>query len=391
MNNYLTILTAALTLSGCATPRVTSVEQLPNQPGMERVETRRCVYEKYNGPFTLTGHLLADPFRSDNDRFFFSVFTSLSLTPFALALDGIFMPVELFHMDPQCSRSVAYLPSKITAPKSYVDDLMPPPNAFRKDHDAVAVVVGVQNYRNKDVPPVEYALNDAAVVREYAVKAMGIRPENVILIQDASKGDLDRVFGTPGNPKGQLYDLVASGKSDVIVYYSGHGAPDVETRRAYLVPADGDPNYVKLNGYPIQLLFDNLNAIHARSATVILDACFSGGSASGPLLAKASPLAISTSRPFLGEVTLFASSEGNEISSWYPQKRHGLFTYFFLNALRGAASKSGGRQVSASEINSYLSLNVPLMARRLFGREQEPVFYGDLGRVLVRTSRGTAP
>jgi hypothetical protein len=275
-------------------------------------------------------------------------------------------------------------PSKRVEIPSFGEELLPPPQAAKSNPNAVAVIIGVQNYKNPDVPSVDYALNDAEVFAEYATKALGIRPENVILARDASKGDLERIFGTPGNPKGQLYNLIAAGKSDVVVYYSGHGAPDPETRKAYLVPSDGDPNYVTVNGYPLQVLFNNLNAIPARSSLVVLDTCFSGGSPKGSLLAKASPLMMKTDKPNLGKVNLFASSAGNQISSWYTQKRHGLFTYFFLKALHGEAAKNRAHQITAAEVRDFLSQNVQPMARRLFGREQTPRFYGDESQVLVR-------
>ena len=297
--------------------------------------------------------------------------------PMALAVGKAFPSVTFREVKGHPSAS-----KKVEIP-TFGEELLPPPHATKANPDAVAVIIGVQNYKNPDVPSVDYALNDAEVVKEYAIKAMGISPENVIVARDASKGDLERVFGTLGNPRGQLYNLVAAGKSDVVVYYSGHGAPDPQTRKAYLVPADADPNYVKVNGYPVQLLFDNLNAIHARSATVVLDACFSGGSPKGSLIAKASPLMMTTDRPSLGKVTLFASSAGNEISSWFPQKRHGLFTYFFLEALHGAAAKNKHHQITAAEVRDFLREKVPPMARRLFGRAQDPKFYGDGDRVLV--------
>lgn len=280
-------------------------------------------------------------------------------------------------------------PSKNVEIPSFGEELLPPPRATKANPDAIAVIIGVQNYKNLDVPSVEYALNDAAVFEEYATKALGISPENVILARDASKGDLERIFGTASNSKGQLYNYVQSkpGKSDVYVFYSGHGAPDPETKKSYLVPSDADPNYVKVNGYPLQVLFDNLNAIPARSAMVVLDACFSGGSGSPKrlsLIAKASPLMMTTDKPAIGKVTLFASSAGNQISSWYTQKRHGLFTYFFLKALHGEAAKNNSRQITAAEVRDYLHLNVTPMARRLYGREQSPRFYGDESQVLVR-------
>jgi len=391
MNNRVILLAAALAASGCAT---TSVESLPDLPGLERVTTKKCSPKIY--PFYFTASMWADPTpmvdasagnRDSGEAFGMEIFARSIATFVTGALDVVTMPIELIGLvDQECKSSYADRPipdyKKVTQEPPVMDapdELLPPPHTSKKNHDAVVVVIGIQHYRNADVPSVDYALNDADVFREYAVKAMGVRPDNVILVKDASKGDLERVLGTPGNPRGQLYDLVAAGKSDVVVYYSGHGAPDPETRKAYLVPADGDPNYARLNGYPVQLLFDNLNAIHARSATVVLDACFSGGSASGPLLVAASPLMITTDRPSLGRVTLFASSGGNEISSWFPQKRHGLFTFFFLQSIQ----KSRGHQVTAAGVQDYLRQNVPPMARRLFGREQEPEFYGDGGRVLV--------
>jgi hypothetical protein len=274
------------------------------------------------------------------------------------------------------------LSKKVEMP-TFGEELLPPPRANTANPYAVAVIIGVQNYKNPDVPAVDYALNDAEIIEEYATKALGISPENVILARDASKGDLERIFGTASNPKGQLYNYVKPGKSDVYVFYSGHGAPDPETRKAYLVPSDADPNYVKVNGYPLQVLFDNLNVIPSRTSVVVLDACFSGGSPKGPLLTKASPLAMTTDKPTLGKITLFASSAGNQISSWYPQKRHGLFTYFFLKALHGEAAKKKRRQITFAEVRDFLNQNVPPMARRLYGREQSPRFYGDESQVLA--------
>jgi hypothetical protein len=267
---------------------------------------------------------------------------------------------------------------------SFGDELLPPPRGASKDPDAVAVIIGARDYKNTDVPAVEYALNDAEVMKEYARATLGISADNIIYVANPSKADLERVFGTAGNPKGQLYNYIKPGKSDVFVYYSGHGAPDLDKNQAYLVPVDGDPNYVAMNGFKLQTLIDNLNAAPARKTTLVLDSCFAGGSEKGMLIAKASPLVLRVGNLRYGAVNFFASSSGSQISSWWPEKQHGLFTYHWLRALRGDADKDKTGKITARAVQNYLMENVPRMARRLHGREQTPEFVGDPDTVVAR-------
>ena len=75
-----------------------------------------------------------------------------------------------------------------------------------------------------------------------------------------------------------------TGPSDVFIYYSGHGAPDTESKQPYLVPTDANPSTVKVGGYALKQLYLNLKKAPYRSATVVIDSCFSGMSASGALI-----------------------------------------------------------------------------------------------------------
>ncbi len=263
-------------------------------------------------------------------------------------------------------------------------DLYPIPEGKGGKPAAVAVVVGVRNYKNRDVPTVEYALNDLQLVKEYLTKTLGYRNDNIILLENPTKADFERVFGTKDNYQGQLYNYVQAGKSEVFIYYVGHGAPDLETRSAYFVPADCHPNYVKLNGYPLNQFYENLEQIPAKEITVVVDACFSGGSQKGNLIKNASPLIVEPIKgKFSEKISEFSSSANNQISSWYVDKQHSLFTYFFLKALQGAADKNKDKNLTCSEINSYLAENVPQLARRLYNREQTPQFKGNKNKVLV--------
>jgi hypothetical protein len=252
-----------------------------------------------------------------------------------------------------------------------------------RNSDAVAVVVAVRDYAR--VPTVDYALRDASLAKAYLVKALGYEEKNIIFLQNPSKADLEGVFGISGKPQGRLYNYVRKGESDVFVYYTGHGAPDLKTREAYLVPTDALPSYIDLQGYPLSTLYENLAQIPARSMTVVLDACFSGAYDKGMIIEQASPLPVAavTERP-VGSMNVVTACGAGEVASWYADKRHGLFTYWFLKGLQGEADENKDKSITAGELRKYVSDNVSYWAQRLYNRTQTPTSSGDETRVVAR-------
>ncbi len=264
------------------------------------------------------------------------------------------------------------------------------PETEVENHDAIAVIIGNQHYSSysPDVPDVDFAIHDAEVVKNYVIQTLGYREGNIIYETDATLSDLRSIFGIEGDPDGRLAQWVKPGKSDVFIYYSGHGAPDIEERKSYFVPVGCHPEDVRFNGYPLDLFYHNLSQIEARSIMVFIDACFSGGSQKGMLISAASPITIHVTNPVPGwsNGLLFTSSSSEEVSSWYPEKMHGLFTYFFLKGLQGDADTNRDGQISAGELFSYLSdrtEGVPYWARRLHkARRQTPTFFGSDDRII---------
>ena len=257
------------------------------------------------------------------------------------------------------------------------------PLATTDNPDAVAVVIGNCNYQNPDIPQVKYALNDAKVIRKYLIRTLGFREGNILFETDITKARFEALFGIQGNYHGMLFDYVKPGKSDVFVYYSGHGAPDPETSKAYFIPVDCDPEKIGLNGYPLDLFFKNLSKVEARRLTVVLDSCFSGGTDSGQWILKgASPALLKVKQPVIHQsnTVVLTSSESNQISSWLERQKHGLFTYFFLRALSGAADKDRNKEITFQEIYDFVSdrtEGVPYWAKRLHGgRTQTPTIQG---------------
>ena len=253
------------------------------------------------------------------------------------------------------------------------------PNTERTNPDAIAVVIGNQTYSHKDIPEVSYARNDALMIRKFLVDTLGYKDGNILFEPDTTKAKLEMIFGLADDHRGMLFNYIKPKKSDVFIYYSGHGSPDPNTNRAYLVPTDCNPVMMSLTAYPLDVLYGNLPKIDAKSVTVVLDACFSGGTNTGKwLVQNASPALLKIKNPVttMNNLTIFTSSENNQISSWYPEKQHSMFTYFFLNAVTGGADFNHDNKISYQEIYDFVadkSEGVPYYAKRLHGgRIQNP-------------------
>ena len=222
-------------------------------------------------------------------------------------------------------------------------------------------------------------------MREYLIRMFGYREGNIIYAEDATQADFNSIFGTAANFKGKLYNYVKDRKSDIFIYYSGHGAPNPESKEGYFVPVDCEPALVSLNGYSLKTFYDNLSKLRYKSLTVVIDACFSGSSEKGMLLRNISPVFIEVEDPVLKlkNAVVLTSASGKQVSSWYPEKGHSLFTYYFLLGLRGDANKTIDKTITAGEMKEYLAENVSYMARRLSSREQMPQMYGSPDRPIV--------
>jgi hypothetical protein len=284
------------------------------------------------------------------------------------------------------SGTVEVEPRPVTPVVSDVDSGLP--HTRRVNEQGVAVVVGTQTY--KQAPRAQYACADAQAVRKYLTTAFGYQEGNIIDLPDPTKGQLEEVFGSAGSYKGKLYNWVKPGKSDVFVYYAGHGAPSMSDKKGYLVPVDASPDYVSASGYPLDLLYANLAKIPAKSITVVLDACFSGlaadtGGRSTMLLKDASPLVVApVSENVPSKLSVFAAATGSQLASWYPEKGHSLFTYWYLKGLKGEADADKDGSITLGEMKAYLSENVTYTARRLYGRDQTPEVKGRPDAELLR-------
>ncbi|AZQ62939.1 caspase family protein [Flammeovirga pectinis] len=259
------------------------------------------------------------------------------------------------------------------------------PKSNKVNEDAVAVIIGNKAYRNPDVPEVKYAVHDAKIMKKYLIETFGFREGNIIYKENATQADFNAIFGIKGNAKGKLYNYVKPNKSDVFVFYSGHGAPNPESKEGFFVPVDTDPSLIQFNGYSLTTFYKNLGEVPYKSLNVVIDACFSGSSDGGMLLKSISPVFIKTENKVMNDelAVIMSASQSEQVASWYNDQNHGLFTYFYLKGLQGAADTNNDNKISVKEMSEYITSNVEYMARRLNNREQKPQVVGD-ATILIR-------
>jgi formylglycine-generating enzyme required for sulfatase activity len=262
-----------------------------------------------------------------------------------------------------------------------------------ENRHGVAVIIGNKSYSEK-IPAVAYAHNDAAAMKAWVIGALGYRPGNVIDLSDARLADLRATFGDDRTHKGQLFNWVRAGKSDVVVFFSGHGVPGLKDRRGYLLPSDGRADLAELTGYSVDTLLGNLAKIGARSVTVILDACFSGNSPAGMLIDGISGLSVTPKAARAGDIALLTAARGDQVASWDERAGHGLFTSHLLAALRGKADGkeygNGDGKVTLGEVKKYLDDELSYQARRRYNRDQNPTVEGPPDRVLATYVPGSS-
>ena len=250
--------------------------------------------------------------------------------------------------------------------KSDIDDL--PAALAKPNKNSYAVVIGIENYRQK-LPKADYADHDAQTMTEYLSRVMGYPEENIVTLlnEHATNVDLAKYF------EKWLPNNVEAGGT-VFVYYSGHGAPNPKTGDAYLVPYDGDPQFIDQTGYSLRRMYDALGKLPAKEIIVVLDSCFSGAGGRSVLAEGARPLVMNLQKSVIlsRNMTVMAAASGDQISSTYRDKGHGLFTYFLLKGIKNEHVTRPDGSIKIDDLFGYIKPQVERIARKQYNNEQTP-------------------
>jgi hypothetical protein len=261
------------------------------------------------------------------------------------------------------------------------------PSRATVNPDALAVIFGIDFYRT--LPRARFAARDASTMRTYVTDAFGVPDDadHVLLRQDgdATQGEFRRAFGETGWLSRRVRP-----QSDVVVYFAGHGAADKDGA-PLMLPFDADANYLRETAVQLTEVYRALARLQARRIIVVIDACFSGVSRGVSLTDGARPIVVSIEHPALlrNGMAVFAAAQGAQSANDLPDKRHGLFSYQFFRALRGAADADADGSLTVDEVDAFVSRETRAAAARR-DREQHPlVIARERSLVVTRAPAGS--
>lgn len=254
-----------------------------------------------------------------------------------------------------------------------VDDI-PPRSKSGPASGNIAVVVGLGRYREKNIPPVKYAVRDAEVMARYLRNVGGVAADDIKVITDdgATRSDIE-AYVEDWLPRRVKPD------STVFFYYAGHGAPEPTGKEAFIVPFEGHPDFpAKL--YPLNRLYAGLAKLPAKAVVVMLDSCFSGAKGRGVSQEGARPLvSLQETSGLDPRLAVLTGASGSQVTSDFDKAEHGLFTYFLLKGMRGDADADHDGTVTLGELYPFVRGRVSERASRDLNRDQTPELLGGAG------------
>ncbi len=232
------------------------------------------------------------------------------------------------------------------------------PMAKVEASETFAVIIANENYQN-DVA-VDYALRDGRMFSEYCQKVLGLPKENVRFAENATLNNMKAMVNWIGNVA-KAY----RGKAQIIFYYAGHGMAD-DNNSASLLPIDGFAKDLS-TGYSLQQLYTALGSLQAKNVCVFLDACFSGKQRNDEMLVAARGVRRVKNENPLGNMIVFSAAKGDETAHSYPDKGHGMFSYFLMKKLKETKG-----DVTLGELSDYIGENVEQKAVVVLNTVQTP-------------------
>jgi hypothetical protein len=267
----------------------------------------------------------------------------------------------------------------------------PPPKVTREQW---AVIIGAGQYDSAAIPRLRYAVADAEAVYRTLTGPGGFAKDHVVLLTDNAerKPTLRNIRWALGT------FLARSARKDdtVVIFFAGHGAPETDLRGAerdglakYLIPVDADPDDLYSTALPMDEIKTIFERIDAERVVAFLDACYSGA-AGGRTFASLKTRAVNVDDLFLERLTrskgraIITASRPAEVSIELAELGHGIFTYYLVQGLQGAADGNRDGIVSLQELYEYVEQQVVRKSRAV-GGNQHPIMKGEMEGVLPLT------
>jgi len=277
-----------------------------------------------------------------------------------------------------------------------------PPNPLRAQPGGAAhgyaLVIGIIGYpKFQAADRLRFADEDARGFAQFLqTPAAGEFPEEhirLLLNQSATRAGIYE----------QIAWISRRASSDDVVYifFAGHGVLD-DSQQAYFMPYDGDPSDPYALGIRADSFLQELrHRITAKQVVFFIDACHAAAVYSpdglatrgGGNIIPALRAAWQEELAHLQELNMgFLAAANNQLSLEDADLRHGIFSWFLIQGLQGAADTNHDNRITAGELRDYLVDKVEAYSRShaaLQTPTTSPAF--DPDRVLAIVPASAAP
>ena len=182
-----------------------------------------------------------------------------------------------------------------------------------------------------------------------------------------------------------LKSKIKKNRSDLIIFFAGHGLASSDGKELYLLPQDGNPDRLERTALSRTDLFKEIISLNPKSVTMFLDTCYSGVSRDEQmLLASARPIRIVADEQegIPDNFTIFSASRLDQISSGLKEANHGIFSYYLMKGMEGNADTNKDNDITNGELLAYMDENISQKAAEQ-GREQNPSLAGNPDKILM--------
>jgi tetratricopeptide (TPR) repeat protein len=222
-----------------------------------------------------------------------------------------------------------------------------------------ALLVGISKYAQPELS-LQFASADADVFGKLleSPRGGGLAPDNVLLLTDDK--------ATTAAVRNGFQDFLkrrATKNDTVVILIAGHGTVEVPgSKNAFILTYDSDPQDLKSTALAMEELQSLFQEQLTKVGRVLLfvDVCKAG------TIGTIHNTTVSSDVQHLGDVEgdLFGllASRPKEVSLEGPEfgGGHGVFSYYVIKGLEGAADANHDGVVDASELIQYVSNQVPM-------------------------------